>query len=117
MRDPPAERRLLAEEVGLRLLLERGLDDAGTGAADALAVRERRVPGPAGDVLVDGEQRGDAGPCVKRSRITWPGALGAIIVTSTSGGGTTWLKWMLKPWANMSILPLPSPPLISLSNT
>ena len=49
--------------------------------------------------------------------MTWPGALGAIMVTSTSGGGTTWLKWMLKPCANMSILPLPRPPLISVSNT
>jgi hypothetical protein len=25
--------------------------------------------------------------------------LGAIIVTSTSLGGTIWLKWMLNPWA------------------
>src|SRR5438046_1105665 len=60
---------------------------------------------------------GTPGPWVKRSRITWPGALGAIIVTSTSGGGTTWLKWILKPWANISILPLPRPPRISDSNT
>ena len=54
---------------------------------------------------------------MKRSRITWPGALGAIIETSTSGGGTTWLKWMLKPWANISILPLASAPRIDSSNT
>jgi hypothetical protein len=39
------------------------------------------------------------------------------MLTSTSGGGTTWLKWMLKPWANISILPLPRPPLISRSKT
>ena len=49
--------------------------------------------------------------------MTWPGALGAIIVTSTSGGGTTWLKWMLKPWANISILPLLRPARIDSSNT
>ena len=47
--------------------------------------------------------------------MTWPGALGAIMETSTSGGGTTWLKWMLKPWANMSVLPLPRALLIDSS--
>ena len=41
-------------------------------------------------------------PRVKISRIRWPGALGAIIITSTSGGGTIILKWMLNPWANIS---------------
>ncbi len=27
------------------------------------------------------------------------------MLTSTSAGGTIWLKWMLKPWANMSVMP------------
>ena len=54
---------------------------------------------------------------MKRSRITWPGAFGAIMDTSTSGDGTTWLKWMLKPWANMRVLPLPRAPLIDSSYT
>ena len=47
----------------------------------------------------------------------WPGAFGAIIVTSTSAGGTTWLKWMLNPCANISILPFERPPLICSSYT
>ena len=49
--------------------------------------------------------------------MTWPGALGAIMETSTSGDGTTWLKWMLKPWANMRVLPLPRVPLMDSSYT
>src|SRR5881398_845763 len=44
------------------LFFERGFDHSRSGASHALPVRERRVPRPAGDVLVDGEQRGDAGP-------------------------------------------------------
>ena len=60
---------------------------------------------------------GTPGPWVNRSRITWPGALGAIIDTSASGDGTTWLKWMLKPCANIRVLPRPSPPLIDSSYT
>ena len=43
-------------------------------------------------------------PWVNTSRMRWPGALGAIIETSTSGGGLISPKWMLKPWANMSVL-------------
>jgi hypothetical protein len=43
--------------------------------------------------------------------------LGAIIETSTSAGGTTWLKWMLNPWANISILPFVITPLMDSSKT
>ena len=38
----PTQHGLLAEQVGFGLVLERGLDDAGAGAADALRVRERQ---------------------------------------------------------------------------
>ena len=55
-----AEHRLLAEEVGLALVLEGGLDHAGAGAADALGVGEHHLLGVAGRVLVDGEQAGNA---------------------------------------------------------
>ena len=41
---------------------------------------------------------------VNISRILWPGALGAIMQTSTSAGGTIILKWMVNPWANISVL-------------
>ena len=44
-------------------------------------------------------------PSVKTSRTRWPGALGAAMPTSMPAAGTMVLKWMLKPWANMSSLP------------
>src|SRR5207302_3968874 len=47
---------LLAEQVGLGLVLERGLDDAGAGAADALRVRQRERPALALGILVDRDQ-------------------------------------------------------------
>ena len=36
------------------------------------------------------------------------------MMTSTSLGGTIWLKWMLKPWANMRTLPAVSSAATSL---
>ena len=39
------------------------------------------------------------------SRTRWPGPLGAIMLTSTSGRGVMVPKRMLKPWANISVLP------------
>ena len=44
-------------------------------------------------------------PSVNSSRTRWPGALGAIMDTSMSAGGVICLKWMLKPCANISVLP------------
>ena len=44
-------------------------------------------------------------PSLKTSRTRWPGALGAIIDTSTPAGGSMVPKRMLKPWANISVLP------------
>src|SRR5699024_4499506 len=55
-----AEHRLLTEQVGLGLLGEGGLDDAGAGAADALGVGEGQVPGRAARVLLDGDDVRDA---------------------------------------------------------
>ena len=55
-----AENCLLAEEVGLGLVLEGRLDDASAGAADALGVCERDVAGVAGCVLLDGDESGDS---------------------------------------------------------
>jgi hypothetical protein len=56
-RDAAAQDGLLAEQVGLGLVAERRLDDAGLGAADALGVGERVLQRPAAGVLVDADQR------------------------------------------------------------
>ncbi len=55
-----AQDGLLAEEVGLGLVLEGRLEDAAARAADALGVGERERLGVAGRVLVDRDQAGDA---------------------------------------------------------
>ena len=46
-----AQHDLLAEQVGLGLLLERRLEHAGAGAADGVGVRQRELLGLAGGVL------------------------------------------------------------------
>ena len=48
-------------------------------------------------------------PSLKTSRTRWPGALGAIIETSTPAGAVIVPKRMLKPWANIRVLPGFSP--------
>ena len=55
-----AQHGLLTEQVGLGLFLERGLDDAGPGAADALGVGQRQRLALTLRVLVDGDQAGHA---------------------------------------------------------
>src|SRR5207248_7723621 len=59
--DAAAEDDLLAEEVGLGLFEEGGLQYAGAGAADALGVSERVGVGLTGVILEDGDQAGHAG--------------------------------------------------------
>ncbi len=54
-----AEHGLLAEEVRLGLFLERGLDDAGAGAADGLGVGQREGLALTLRVLVDRDERGN----------------------------------------------------------
>jgi hypothetical protein len=51
-----AQHGLLAEQVGLGLVFERGLDDAGAGAADALGVGQRERLALALGILVDRDQ-------------------------------------------------------------
>src|SRR6478736_1482998 len=58
--DAAAQERLLAEQVGLGLLLERRLEDAGAGVAEAAGVGKGPRPGRAARVLVDREQCRDA---------------------------------------------------------
>ena len=55
-----AQHDLLTEEVGLGLLLEGGVEHAGTGPADALRVRERDLLGLAGRVVRDRDEARDA---------------------------------------------------------
>jgi hypothetical protein len=55
-----AEDGLLAEEIGFAFILEGGFDDAGAGAADAVAPGESGFEGVSGGVLVDGNEAGDA---------------------------------------------------------
>ena len=59
-----AQHDLLAEQVGLGLLGERRLDDAGAGAADGVGVRQREVAGLPGRVLLDGDEAGTPPPSV-----------------------------------------------------
>ena len=66
--DAAAEHRLLAEEIGLRLLRERGLEDARARAADAARVGERALARVPGRVLVHREERGHALPGDVRAR-------------------------------------------------
>src|SRR5215475_14703596 len=55
-REATAEHDLLAEQVGLALLLEAGLDDSGAAAADGAGVGERDLQGVAAGVLLHGHQ-------------------------------------------------------------
>src|ERR1019366_311944 len=58
-RDAAAEHRLLAEEVGLGLLRECGLEYAGAGATDTTRVCEGALAGEPGGILVHREETGD----------------------------------------------------------
>src|SRR3954464_8264762 len=63
-----AEHRLLAEEIGLGLFLEVGLDDAGLAAADRRGIGKREVAGLAGAVAMHRDQhRHAAAPAVGRA--------------------------------------------------
>ena len=55
-REAAAEDDLLAEQVGLGLFLEGRFEDAGAGAADAVAPGQGDLLGVAGGVLLDGDQ-------------------------------------------------------------
>src|SRR4029079_6344160 len=70
-----AEDRLLTEEVGLDLVLEGRLDDAGAGAADPLRVSEDEIAGDARLVGVAGNQRRDAAVLLVLAADEIPGAL------------------------------------------
>ena len=70
-----AQHGLLTEQVGLGLVLERGLDDAGAGAADALGVGQRERLALALGVLVDRDQTRHALAVDELAAHQVPGAL------------------------------------------
>ena len=100
-----AEDGLLAEEIAFGLFPEGGFDDAGVQAAERGGIGQGVFESLAAGILMDGDEGGTPEPSTKTSRTRWPGALGAIMETSTSAGGLMKPKWMLKPWANISVLP------------
>ncbi len=71
-----AEHGLLAEEVGLGLLGEGGLEAAGAQPADAARVGEREIVGVAGRVLVHGDQHRHALALLELAAHEVTGALG-----------------------------------------
>ena len=60
--DTATQHRLLAEQIGLRLLGEGGADDAGARAPDPGRVRERVRQRRAAGILMHRDQRGHAAP-------------------------------------------------------
>ena len=55
-----AEDGLLAEEVGVGLVVEGGLEDAGAGGSESLREGQRDLLRVSGDVLVDADEGGDS---------------------------------------------------------
>ena len=58
--DAAAQHSLLAEQVGLGLLLEGGLQDTGTAGADGGGIGQSHILGLAGEVLLHADQAGHA---------------------------------------------------------
>ena len=101
-----AQHGLLAEQVGLALLPEGGLDDARAAAADGRGIGQEEVVRVAALVLVDRDQARHAAALLDtRQRTVWPGPLGAIMTTSRSARGSIRLKCTLRPCANISAAP------------
>ena len=71
-----AENCLLAEQVGLGLIVHGGLHDAGAGAADTGDVGQGNVIGLAGGILLHGNQAGHALACHILGTNRVAGALG-----------------------------------------
>ena len=86
-----AQHGLLAEEIGLGLFLEVGLDDAGLAAADRRRVGQRQVARLLRRIA--GARRSASARRRRRRRSSarcGPGALGATINTSRSARGSIW---------------------------
>ena len=87
-------------------VLKVDLEDASSGRR---RYRQRK-PAPMSIALPEAScytqtRSGTPWPSTYWERTVWPGPFGAIMITSTSAGGTICLKWMLKPCAKASTLP------------
>ena len=100
-----AQHGLLTEQVGLGLFLERGLDDAGAGAADALGVGQRQRLALTLGSWSMAIRQGTPLPSTNWRRTRWPGPFGATMPMVTLAGGLIRSKWMLRPWPKNSALP------------
>ena len=78
--DTAAEDSLLAEQVGLGLLLEGGLQDACTAGADTGSVGQGNLLSLAGVVLLDADQRGAALALGVQAADDVAGALGSCLL-------------------------------------
>ena len=85
--DAAAKHGLLAEEIGLGLFLEGGLEHPGAGAADALEVAEAERVGLAGRVLMDGDEAGHAAALDEDLADAMAGSLGRGHAHVDAGGG------------------------------
>jgi hypothetical protein len=101
-----AQHGLLAEQVAFGLFLEGGFDDAGLEAAERQRIGQRAFAAPA-------RWRSAPPPpaparprprCTARARDV-PAPWARSSTRRRPAGGAICLKWMLKPCANMSVLP------------
>src|SRR5689334_8644089 len=102
--EPAAEDGLLAEEIGLRLFLERGLEHAGARAADALRVREPDLLRITARILLDGEQARNAAALLVLAAHEMPGALRRDHEHVHVGGRNDLLEVDVEPVAEREVL-------------
>ena len=114
------DQRLYREDITGSMAHAQMLSDCGIISREDAAAIIGGLPGTPADIGAGGGGRrgawpwapggGGTGegvpwPATYSLRTVWPGALGAIMNTSTLAGGVICLKWMLKPCANASALP------------
>ncbi len=86
LRGTAAQHGLLAEQVGLGLLGERGLDTAGAQTADALRVAPGQLPRTAGRILLDRDDHRHTTAGLVLAAHGVAGPFGATMITSTPSG-------------------------------
>ena len=90
--DAAAQHRLLAEEIGFGLFLERGLQHSGARAADAFQVAQRERMRLAGRVLVDGDEAGNTAALGEHFAHAMAGSLGRGHAYVDACGGSDGLE-------------------------
>jgi len=102
---PPQSNSLFAEKIGLGFFGERGFQDSSASAADSARVRESEGFGVAAGVLFDGQKARSAAPSVKDFTHAMARSFWRDMETSMVVGGLMVPKRILKPCANISVLP------------